>query len=117
MSNIKNSMEVSDMALLTVRLVTAEDAGNYMCHLTNQAGTSEPDTPGVVVVHTRPRVRLRMEPVFAIVEGERINVTLSCEIEEGNPSVLTTVQWFMDSINLQQLPHCNERDIPHNDFR
>ena len=116
MSNIKNSMEVSDMALLTVRLVTSEDAGNLMCRLTNQAGTSEPDTPGVVVVHTRPRVRLRMEPVFASVEGERINVTLSCEIEEGNPSVLTTVQWFMDSINLQQLPHCNERDIPHNDF-
>ena len=115
-SNNKYSMEVSNNTLLTVRQVTAEDAGSYMCRLTNQVGTGEPDTPAVVVVHTRPRVTLRMEPVAGIVEGEKKNVSLSCEIEEGVPSVLTTVQWFMDSILLQQLPHCNEEDISHNDL-
>ena len=47
-----------------------------------------------------------MDPHSTIREGDKSNVTLSCDVEDGNPSVLTRVQWFMDMILLQVLPQC-----------
>jgi hypothetical protein len=35
------------------------------------------------------------------------NVTLYCEVVEGNPGKLNSVLWYKDSTLLKQLPQCN----------
>ena len=40
-------------------------------------------------------------------ELDRRNVTLFCDLEDGNPGVLRSVKWFMDGVLLKQLPLCN----------
>ena len=38
---------------------------------------------------------------------DKFNVTLFCDIEQGNPRILTRVRWFMDHILLNELPQCD----------
>ena len=54
-----------------------------------------------------------MDPQSPVREGDQVNVTLFCDIVEGNPSHLTRVQWFMDKILLNELPQC---DLKSEDF-
>jgi hypothetical protein len=35
------------------------------------------------------------------------NVTLYCEVVEGNPGKLNSVLWYKDATLLKQLPQCN----------
>ena len=110
-SNPKYKTRTGDKPSLTITNIAAADSGNYSCWLTNLVGEGHPKIPSVVEVQTRPRVRLRMDPLSSIREGDVKNVTLNCEVEDGHPAELTTVQWFMDRILLQQLPRCEEEEI------
>ena len=98
---------ISDTVNLVVRQARRNDSGLYFCRLSNLIGQGQPDKSTSVEVFTKPTVRIRMNPVSPIREGEQVNVTLLCDIVEGNPFLLTQVRWFMDNILLNELPQCN----------
>jgi len=39
-------------------------------------------------------------------EADRLNVSLTCEVDAGNPAVLTAVRWYLDGDLLKELPDC-----------
>lgn len=43
-----------------------------------------------------------------MVENDQANITLLCNIVDGNPLVLTKVRWFLDGEFLKELPECDE---------
>lgn len=43
-----------------------------------------------------------------ILEKDHSNVTLTCEVEVGNPRFLDEVIWYLDGEILKQLPDCNQ---------
>lgn len=49
-----------------------------------------------------------MDPASPVSEMDRTNVTLFCDIIDGNPEALVSVKWFMDGVLLKQLPLCTE---------
>jgi hypothetical protein len=55
----------------------------------------------------KPQVRLVMSSPSPILETDHKNVTLTCEVETGNPPVLDEVIWYLDGEVLKHLPECN----------
>lgn len=55
----------------------------------------------------KPTVAIRFEPTSPVVEDDRVNVTLHCDVLEGNPHKLLKVQWMIDGLVLTELPECN----------
>ncbi len=53
---------------------------------------------------------LRMDPPSPVSESDRVNVSLFCDVVDGNPPVLDSVKWFMDGVLLKQLPLCDDLD-------
>ena len=53
-----------------------------------------------------------MDPDAPVIENDQSNITLYCNIVEGNPFSLTKVRWFLDGQLLKELPDCD----PMNDF-
>lgn len=51
-----------------------------------------------------------MEPATPVNEMERPNVTLNCQVIDGNPSVLVGVRWYLDGELLKELPDCPLND-------
>ena len=47
-----------------------------------------------------------MDPEVPVNEADRLNVSLTCEVINGNPMTLTTVRWFLDGDLLKELPDC-----------
>jgi len=47
-----------------------------------------------------------MEPTTPVSETERLNITLVCKVEEGNPASLLAVRWYLDKELLKELPDC-----------
>jgi hypothetical protein len=107
MSSPRFKMIAGGSPTITITNVTKADSGDYFCVLRNQIGHGEPDSPSIVEVQTRPRVKLRMDPPSSIIEGDERNVSLSCEVEDGHTAELTRVQLFMDRILMQELPQCD----------
>ncbi|XP_065562501.1 uncharacterized protein LOC136028600 [Artemia franciscana] len=54
-----------------------------------------------------------MEPSEAVIEAERPNITLTCEIIFGEPSMLVGVRWYLDGDLLKELPECNLNDTSY----
>lgn len=52
-----------------------------------------------------------MEPATPVSELARLNITLLCEVDAGNPPTLTAVRWYLDGDLLKELPECNGTDI------
>ena len=73
-------------------------------------GSGTSDAGAYLDVHYPPSVCIRMEPAMPVNELDKTNVTLFCDILEGNPPFLTSVQWFMDGDLLKQLPQCGAQD-------
>lgn len=48
-----------------------------------------------------------MDPSTPVKEQEERNVTLTCDVESGNPAVLDAVRWYLDGDLLKELPECN----------
>jgi len=47
-----------------------------------------------------------MDPETPVKEQDRLNVTLTCGVESGNPAILQAVRWYLDGELLKQLPEC-----------
>ena len=95
---------------LKIKTTRQTDTGTYSCVLDNDLGSGTSHSPAYLDVYYPPSVRIRMEPDVPINELEMSNVTLYCEITQGNPAVLTSVQWFLDDELLKQLPQCGTQD-------
>ncbi|TRY71608.1 hypothetical protein TCAL_03134, partial [Tigriopus californicus] len=115
---------------LTIKSVEKEDIGVYSCVVENEVGVGESDNISTVDVFCeyrlitinyilptdKPKVLLRMDPPSPVSETDRRNVTLFCDIEDGNPSELTSVRWYMNGELLQQLPICEDELNDENDL-
>ncbi|XP_065562718.1 hemicentin-1-like isoform X3 [Artemia franciscana] len=102
-----------DQPSLLVKKATRHDTGSYKCQLTNSVGTSESEDEAFVTVQYPPDVELKMEPTEAVIEAERPNITLTCEIISGEPSMLVGVRWYLDGDLLKELPECNLNDTSY----
>lgn len=58
------------------------------------------------VVAVKPIVQLTMEPPTPVSELDRLNITLMCKVESGNPDILQAVRWYLDGELLKELPDC-----------
>lgn len=47
-----------------------------------------------------------MDPDSPVIENAGSNVTLYCNVAEGNPLQLTKVRWYLDGQLLKELPEC-----------
>ena len=52
-----------------------------------------------------------MDPPSPVNELDRRNVSLFCDLVDGNPDTLYSVKWYMDGILLKQLPLCDETGL------
>jgi len=52
-------------------------------------------------------VRVSMDPPIPVREQDERNVTLSCDVESGNPETVDAVRWYLDGDLLKQLPDCS----------
>lgn len=48
-----------------------------------------------------------MDPETPVNEADRQNVSLTCEVNAGNPAILTAVRWYLDGDLLKELPDCS----------
>eukprot|EP00091_Calanus_sinicus_P020505 TRINITY_DN5634_c0_g1_i1.p1 TRINITY_DN5634_c0_g1~~TRINITY_DN5634_c0_g1_i1.p1 ORF type:complete len:412 (+),score=117.82 TRINITY_DN5634_c0_g1_i1:763-1998(+) len=57
-----------------------------------------------------PSSELRIEPAGPVSEEDNVNVTLHCDVVEGNPLELTRVSWFLNGDLIRELPdpQCHE---------
>lgn len=52
-------------------------------------------------------VKVIMDPEIPVNEADRQNVSLTCEVDTGNPMILTAVRWYLDGDLLKELPDCS----------
>jgi hypothetical protein len=57
-----------------------------------------------------PIVEIDLEPDSPIIENSETNVTLFCNVVEGNPATLLKVRWFLEGSLLKELPECRHED-------
>lgn len=55
----------------------------------------------------KPVVVVIMDPETPVNEADRQNVSLTCEVDAGNPAILTAVRWYLDGDLLKELPDCS----------
>ncbi|XP_033213429.1 uncharacterized protein LOC117170634 [Belonocnema kinseyi] len=91
---------------LTVKNSTSEDMGNYTCVLENTVGKGNTSDFVEVSVFYKPEVEVSMEPRGPINETDRVNVSLICDVNDGNPKTLIAVRWYLDGELLKELPDC-----------
>ena len=48
------------------------------------------------------QVRMRMEPRMPVSEMDKSNVTLYCDLEQGNPPTLHAVRWYIQRYDIQR---------------
>ncbi|XP_045485355.1 hemicentin-1 isoform X4 [Pieris rapae] len=100
----------TDQHALIILDANGDDMGNYTCLLANVVGNGTTEEMISVNVLFKPQVRLIMNPESPILETDHKNVTLTCEVVSGNPSVLDEVIWYLDGEVLKHLPECNGTD-------
>nr|XP_032524360.1 uncharacterized protein LOC116775581 isoform X1 [Danaus plexippus plexippus]XP_032524361.1 uncharacterized protein LOC116775581 isoform X1 [Danaus plexippus plexippus] len=100
----------TDQHSLIILDANGEDMGNYTVLLANAVGNGTTNETISVNVLYKPQVRLTMSSPSPILEREHKNVTLTCEVVSGNPSILDEVIWFLDGEVLKHLPECNDTD-------
>ncbi|XP_060661001.1 uncharacterized protein LOC132794519 isoform X3 [Drosophila nasuta] len=102
---------------LLIRATEKEDIGNYTCQLSNSIGKTISEQQIDLDVQYVPIVEVLMLPEGPVKESDESNVTLTCNIIDANPSVLTKVRWYANSTLLKELPDCYEtrEDLCHID--
>ncbi|XP_049546887.1 hemicentin-1 isoform X1 [Anopheles darlingi] len=100
-----------EQTALLVKNSTRHDIGAYTCELSNSIGFDVSDNEVYVDVIFKPTVMLTMDPDTPVIENEQANITLLCNIVEGNPMLLTRVRWFLDGEFLKELPECEDETI------
>ncbi|XP_059487909.1 uncharacterized protein LOC132203822 isoform X10 [Neocloeon triangulifer] len=91
---------------LLIKNATRVDQGTYSCVLENAVGKAESQNVAYVAIYYKPSVSLVMEPTAGVSETERLNITLVCRVEGGNPASLLAVRWYLDKELLKELPDC-----------
>lgn len=103
-----------EQTALLVKSAIRSDIGTYICELQNSIGSDASDNEIIVDVQYVPTVEIDMEPDSPLIENNESNVTLYCNVLQGNPSTLLKVRWFLDGQLLKELPECdyneNEED-------
>lgn len=95
-----------DQPTLLIKNSTRNDQGVYTCVLENKVGSQESTNVVYVAVYFKPIVKLMMEPPTPVSELDRLNITLMCKVESGNPDILQAVRWYLDGELLKELPDC-----------
>ncbi|XP_021920979.1 uncharacterized protein LOC110830403 [Zootermopsis nevadensis] len=95
-----------DQPTLVIKNSTRHDQGAYTCELRNKVGSQESNSAVYVAVYFKPIVQLTMEPPTPVSELDRLNITLMCKVESGNPDILQAVRWYLDGELLKELPDC-----------
>ncbi|KXJ84174.1 hypothetical protein RP20_CCG018065 [Aedes albopictus] len=93
---------------LIIKNSTRGDIGAYKCELANSIGKDLSDNEINVDVLYKPTVVLNMDPETPVIENDQANITLLCNIVDGNPLLLTKVRWFLDGEFLKELPECDD---------
>ncbi|XP_047541252.1 uncharacterized protein LOC125074070 isoform X1 [Vanessa atalanta] len=99
-----------DQHSLIILDASGDDMGNYTVLLANTVGNGTTNETISVNVLFKPQVRLIMSSPSPILETDHKNVTLTCEVVTGNPSILDEVIWYLDGEVLKHLPECNGTD-------
>ncbi|XP_037908056.1 hemicentin-1 isoform X6 [Hermetia illucens] len=92
---------------LLIKESTRYDDGVYTCELANNIGAETSDNEIYLEVQFPPVVNLTMDPDSPMIENDEGNVTLYCNVLEGNPPTLSKVRWFLGGELLKELPECN----------
>ncbi|XP_058054565.1 hemicentin-1 [Anopheles bellator] len=100
-----------EQTALLVKNSTRHDIGAYTCELSNSIGFDVSDNEVFVDVIYKPTVMLTMDPDTPVIENDQANITLLCNIVDGNPMLLTRVRWFLDGEFLKELPECEEATL------
>ncbi|KAG8232214.1 hypothetical protein J437_LFUL010516, partial [Ladona fulva] len=79
-------------SVLSVKNASRDDRGAYTCVPENEV--------------VKPEVKLTMDPPTPVSELDRLNITLLCKVEAGNPETLQAVRWYLDGELLKELPDC-----------
>ncbi|XP_011314912.1 hemicentin-1 isoform X1 [Fopius arisanus] len=96
----------TDQPSLTVKNSNSTDMGTYKCILTNSVGNSSNDSSIDVSILYTPSVQVVVDPEAPVNEAERLNVSLTCDVTDGNPMSLNAVRWYLDGDLLKELPDC-----------
>ncbi|XP_064075313.1 hemicentin-1 isoform X7 [Vanessa tameamea] len=99
-----------DQHSLIILDASGDDMGKYTVLLANTVGNGTTNETISVNVLFKPQVRLIMSSPSPILETDHKNVTLTCEVVTGNPSILDEVIWYLDGEVLKHLPECNGTD-------
>ncbi|XP_032685634.1 hemicentin-1 isoform X2 [Odontomachus brunneus] len=97
---------ITEQTTLTVKNATPSDMGSYKCILENNAGSTVSEDVVEVSVFYKPVVEVIMDPETPVNEADRLNVSLTCDVDSGNPATLTAVRWYLDGDLLKELPDC-----------
>ncbi|XP_053670454.1 hemicentin-2 [Anopheles nili] len=100
-----------EQTALLIKNSTRHDIGAYTCELSNSIGFDVSDNEVYVDVIYKPTVMLTMDPEAPVIENDQANITLLCNIVDGNPMLLTRVRWFLDGEFLKELPECEEETL------
>ncbi|GAB0099475.1 Immunoglobulin [Sergentomyia squamirostris] len=105
----------AEQTALLVKNASRNDIGSYTCELSNAIGNDTSDNVINVDVQYVPTVELDMDPESPIIENHASNVTLYCNVAQGNPTQLLKVRWFLDGQLLKELPECISDDADNDD--
>lgn len=99
-----------DKASLTISPVIQEDAGEYRCSAVNKVGQGRSENSLHLNVLYPPTVELRMEPGSVLEEDSVENITLHCDLLDGNPQDLLEIEWFYNGKPLLKNGDCSEEN-------
>ncbi|XP_055619524.1 hemicentin-1 isoform X2 [Toxorhynchites rutilus septentrionalis] len=108
LNNVRHEGGTPEQTALLIRNSSRTDNGAYTCELSNSIGSDVSDNEIYVDVLYKPIVVLNMEPDTPVIENDQANITLLCNIIDGNPLILTKVRWFLDGEFLKELPECDD---------
>ncbi|XP_073692711.1 hemicentin-1 [Garra rufa] len=101
-------MSISESGTLVIRGAAPEDAGNYTCLATNEAGTA---SQSVTISYAEPPSISVVQQVVMVIAGEDAN--LECQAS-GTPSPL--VKWRKGDLDLGTVPFA-EQDVHRGTLR
>ncbi|XP_055535886.1 hemicentin-1 isoform X2 [Wyeomyia smithii] len=111
LNNVRHEGGNPEQTALLIKNSTRADIGAYTCELSNTIGSDVSDNEIYVDVLYKPIVVLNMDPETHVIENDQANITLLCNIVDGNPLLLTKVRWFLDGEFLKELPECDDDSL------
>jgi len=108
--NERFEYEIDDVGTLTISHVIPGDVGDYHCAAENIVGQGSSHNYLTLSVLYPPSTMVRIGQAGPVSEEENTNITLYCDILDGNPLFLTRVSWFLNGDLIKDLPdpECHE---------